>query len=78
MDQSLEKWIGDADALVHHANFRIVQAVLEYDHITARLADYYTALVGELFSGCHRPAYWSQDVIGIFEPADDRRNEARA
>jgi hypothetical protein len=27
---------------------------------------------------CHRPAYRSQDVIGILEPADDRRNEARA
>ncbi len=27
---------------------------------------------------CHRPAYRSQGVIGILEPADDRRNEARA
>jgi len=29
-------------------------------------------------NSCHRPAYRSQDVIGILEPADDRRNEARA
>ncbi len=27
---------------------------------------------------CHRPAYRSQGVIGVLEPADDRRNEARA
>jgi hypothetical protein len=27
---------------------------------------------------CHRPAYRSQGVIGILEPADDRRNEASA
>ncbi len=27
---------------------------------------------------CHRPAYRSQGVIGILEPADDRRNRARA
>jgi hypothetical protein len=29
-------------------------------------------------SECHRPAYRSQDGIGILEPADDRRIEARA
>jgi transposase-like protein len=27
---------------------------------------------------CHRPAYRSQDVIGMIEPPDYRRNEARA
>jgi cell division protein FtsW (lipid II flippase) len=27
---------------------------------------------------CHRPAYWSQRVIGIWEPAEDRRNGATA
>ena len=27
---------------------------------------------------CHRPAYRSQDEIGILEPADDRRIEATA
>jgi hypothetical protein len=27
---------------------------------------------------CHRPAYRSQDGIGILEPVDDRRFEARA
>ena len=27
---------------------------------------------------CHRPAYRSQDVIAILEPADDRRNKATA
>jgi hypothetical protein len=25
---------------------------------------------------CHRPAYWSQAVIGMSEPVDDRRNGA--
>ena len=29
-------------------------------------------------TGCHRPAYRSQGVIGILEPVDDRRNEASA
>jgi hypothetical protein len=28
--------------------------------------------------GCHRPAYWSQTVIGMWEPVDDRRNGAKA
>jgi hypothetical protein len=27
---------------------------------------------------CHRPAYWSQAVIGMWEPVDDRRNGAKA
>jgi hypothetical protein len=35
-------------------------------------------LKSRLSEGCHRPAYRSQGVIGILEPADDRRNEASA
>jgi hypothetical protein len=27
---------------------------------------------------CHRPAYWSQNVIGVLVPADDRHIEATA
>ena len=29
-------------------------------------------------SGCHRPAYRSQAMIGMLEPVGDRRNGARA
>jgi len=32
----------------------------------------------EEISACHRPAYWSQAVIGMSEPVVDRRNGARA
>jgi hypothetical protein len=30
------------------------------------------------FTVCHRPAYWSRVVIGMWEPAEDRRNGAMA
>jgi hypothetical protein len=33
---------------------------------------------GEVFDDCHRPAHWSQMVIGMSEPVDDRRNGSRA
>jgi integrase/recombinase XerD len=35
-------------------------------------------LACDLGAVCHRPAYWSQAVIGMSEPVDDRRNGARA
>jgi DNA invertase Pin-like site-specific DNA recombinase len=31
-----------------------------------------------LVAACHRPAYWSQAVIGMWEPVADRRNGAKA
>jgi MarR family transcriptional regulator, transcriptional regulator for hemolysin len=34
--------------------------------------------VAALQGGCHRPAHWSQMVIGMSEPVDDRRNGSRA
>lgn len=49
MRASLERWIGDADALRHLDHFQVEQATLDLVHIRMRSDDYYVALVGELF-----------------------------
>lgn len=64
MDATLEKWIGDTEALVHHANFKVSQTTLDYNYISTRIADYYTSLVGELFENFNStvvsPSSWSR------------------
>lgn len=49
MRASLERWIGDADALRHLEHFRVEQETINLAYIRERADDYYIALVGELF-----------------------------
>lgn len=50
MRPSLEKWIRDTEAARHLEHFQVDQASIDLEHVRARQDDYYTALVGELFS----------------------------
>ena len=58
--------VGSADGLGPAASFQSIGALAADANGNVYVAD------------CHRPAYRSQGVIGILEPADDRRNEASA
>jgi hypothetical protein len=62
-----------------YAEWKRVRAAFDYHVDVDR--HYYSVphpLVGQELWACHRPAYRSQDGIGILEPADDRRNKATA
>jgi superfamily II DNA/RNA helicase len=61
MRETLDRWIGDADALRHLEHFNVEQPSLNLAHIQTRLADYYLALVGELFE---RMRTGSEDAAG--------------
>jgi helicase len=64
MNPSLARWMGDADAQAHLHHFKVTQGVVEYAYIGSRIADYYIALVGELFArlaeGGSDSATWSR------------------
>lgn len=49
MTASLNRWMADADALLHVEHFQVRQSTLELAHIRSRASDYYIALVGKLF-----------------------------
>lgn len=55
MNESLDRWIGEADALIHQSEFKVPQALMDYGHITGRAGDYYLGLVGELFAALTDP-----------------------
>src|SRR5665213_1520046 len=48
MTASLEKWMGEADALRQLEHFKIKQTTIGMARVQARLDDYYIALAGEL------------------------------
>jgi helicase len=49
MTESLNRWIGTADAIRHMEHFRMGQVPLGMAYIRDRVDDYYTSLVGDLF-----------------------------
>src|ERR1035437_5624366 len=49
MTESLNRWIGSADAIRHIEHFRIGQVPLRMAYVRDRVDDYYTSLVGDLF-----------------------------
>lgn len=53
MRPDLERWIGDADALVHQEHLR-GQVSSGFDYVRSRVDDFYVSLVGELFDRIRR------------------------
>lgn len=49
MTESLNRWIGAADAIRHMEHFRIGQIPAGIGYVRDRVDDYYTSLVGDLF-----------------------------
>lgn len=82
MRPSLARWVGDADTLRHLEHFRVDQASTAFSHIRYRAADYYIALVGELFDrmreGYTDSTQWARlgNALAVF--ADDRDDHLRA
>jgi len=61
MNDSLARWIADADALRHLEHFRLEQPSLNLGHIQTRSDDYYISLVGELYDHLRAPDWNSGD-----------------
>ena len=49
MTESLNRWMGSADAIRHMEHFRIGQVPVRIAYVRERVDDYYTSLVGDLF-----------------------------
>jgi helicase len=49
MTESLNRWIGSADAMRYMEHFRIGQVPVRIAYVRDRVDDYYTSLVGDLF-----------------------------
>lgn len=54
MTPSLDRWIGEADALRHIEDFKVPQPSLGLVTLRSRLDDYYLSLVGDLFDRMHQ------------------------
>src|SRR5665213_2612199 len=61
MNDSLARWIADADALRHLEHFGLEQPSLNLGHIRNRSDDYYISLVGELYDHLKAPDWNSGD-----------------
>lgn len=49
MNESLPRWMADADALWHIDHLAVKQVPIDYAHVRNRAGDYYISLVGDLF-----------------------------
>jgi hypothetical protein len=71
-DATIDRLDKTRNSLMHGSTLKEIEDSMPEPH--EQIVD----VLGHLLWKCHRPAYRSQDGIGILEPADDRRIEARA
>lgn len=90
MTESLNRWIGSADAIRHMEHFRIGQIPARIAYVRDRVDDYYTSLVGDLFDKMreNQPespewarlgnafAQFAEDTTGVLTRSAINRSEA--
>jgi helicase len=90
MTESLNRWMGAADAIRHMVDFHIVQIPLSVAYIRDRVDDYYTSLVGDLFDRMRQNqgespewarlgnafAQFAEDAAGLLTRSAISRSEA--
>lgn len=67
MREVLASWLDDFDVLAHAEMFRLREAPLEYQYLSSRSADIYTALIGEYISLTRDGAAAPEDLHRIAE-----------